>query len=92
MKGEPDKARGGGDQQGGASTGGLGGDGRGRTGRGEGPARAKKDRTKGGQHGPGKGAWVKKDRAGGSSTGALCTGFTLVGYYFKPYVQKVVII
>ncbi len=31
----------------------------------------------GGQHGP-RGAWAGKDWAGGSSTGALCTRFTLV--------------
>jgi len=44
--------------------------GRGRTERGE--AQAGKDRARWG-------AWVRKDRARGSSTSALCTRFTLVG-------------
>jgi hypothetical protein len=67
---------GGGGQQGGASTGG-GGTGEEGLG-GEGPG-------EGGQHGPGGGARAGKDRAGGSSTGALCTRFTLVWCEFINY-------
>jgi len=71
-KGEPGEARGGGGQQGrgparvaGASTGDKGQQG--------GSARAGGVQARGGQHGPRGGA-----RAGRSSTGALCTEFTLI--------------
>ncbi len=50
------------------------------TGGGGGGGRAGKDRAGGG-------AWAGKDRAGGSSTGALCTGFTLVIYKSKHGVR-----
>jgi hypothetical protein len=74
-KGKPGEARGWGGQHGrGRGTGGKG------PGRGNGQERIGRAGGMGGEGpgGGGGGARAGKDRAGGSSTGALCTGFTLV--------------